>query len=33
MDIFVGEVSAALLASRLALSSGFDHFSIEGMLF
>jgi hypothetical protein len=28
-DILAGEASAALLASRLALSSGYDHFIIE----
>jgi hypothetical protein len=29
-DILAGEASAALLASRLALSSRYDHFIIEG---
>jgi hypothetical protein len=29
-DILVGEVSAALLTSQLALSLGYDHFIIEG---
>jgi hypothetical protein len=30
IDIFVGEASATLLATRLTLSSGIDHFVLEG---